>query len=325
MSMDTPLLLIVWRRPHTLRQVIDAIRPVAPKRIYVACDGPNLDRPGEAEKVAATRAVIEDEIDWPCKIERHYSDVNQGCRIGVSRAITWFFDHVEEGIILEDDCLPAQTFFPFCEELLSRYKTDTRVWQISGSTFFPDAISTCNGDYFFSRYGPIWGWATWRRAWAFYDPNLTEWPSMSNTVVMRNVYPDPHERRVKHKLGAKLYGHTIDTWDYQWGMCKNYNSGLNIIPKNNQIVNIGFSEDATHTPSANPNCPKKYIELSMPICHPQFVYEDLAHSRAFRDRVFSSSVVTKLSAKISEKVSRTKHKLRLQFLFHKHVSNNSFQ
>ena len=106
MSMDTPVLLIAWRRPHTLRQVINAIRPVAPTRLFVACDGPNPTRPGEAEKVAATREVIEHEIDWPCQIERLYSDVNQGCRLGVSRAITWFFEQVEEGIILEDDCVP---------------------------------------------------------------------------------------------------------------------------------------------------------------------------------------------------------------------------
>ena len=125
----TPLLLIAWRRPHTLRQVIDAIRPVAPTRLFVACDGPNPDRPGEAEKVAATRQVIEQEIDWPCQIERLYSDVNQGCRLGVSRAISWFFEQVEEGIILEDDCVPHPDFFPYCASLLERYRHDLRVWE----------------------------------------------------------------------------------------------------------------------------------------------------------------------------------------------------
>ena len=87
MALLIPVLLIAWGRPHTLRQVIDAIRPVAPTRLFVACDGANLERPGEDEKVAASRQVIEKEIDWPCQIERLYSDVNQGCRLGVSRAI----------------------------------------------------------------------------------------------------------------------------------------------------------------------------------------------------------------------------------------------
>ena len=98
--METPVLLIAWRRPHTLLQVINAIRPVAPTCLYVACDGPNLERPGEAEKVAATRAVIENEIDWPCHIEKLFSEVNQGCRLGPGRAITWFFKQVDQGIIL---------------------------------------------------------------------------------------------------------------------------------------------------------------------------------------------------------------------------------
>jgi hypothetical protein len=115
---STPILLITWRRPHTLRQVIDTIRPVAPTHMFVACDGPNPERLGEAEKVAATRAVIEQEIDWSCQIERLYSDVNQGCRLGVSRAITWFFEQVEEGIMLEDD-VHQPTVFPYCPTLLA--------------------------------------------------------------------------------------------------------------------------------------------------------------------------------------------------------------
>ena len=135
MSMNTPLLLIAWRRPHTLRQVIDSIRAQAPTRLFVACDGPNPDRPGEADKVAATRSVIEEEIDWSCQINRLYSDTNQGCRLGVSRAIAWFFDHVEEGIILEDDCVPHPDFFLYCTTLLERYRHDTRIWCISGNNF----------------------------------------------------------------------------------------------------------------------------------------------------------------------------------------------
>ena len=130
MSMNTPLLLIVWRRPHTLRQVINAIRPLAPSRLFVACDGPNPNRLGEDEKVAATRAVIDHEIDWPCHIERLYSNVNLGCRLGVSRAITWFFEHVEEGIILEDDCVPHSDFFIYCSTLLDRYRYDTSVFNV---------------------------------------------------------------------------------------------------------------------------------------------------------------------------------------------------
>ena len=119
-----PVLILAWRRPHTLRQVINALRPIGLTQLYVACDGPNPDRLGEADKVEATRSLIDQEIDWPCEIHHLYSDVNQGCRLGVSRAITWFFEHVEEGIILEDDCVPHPDFFPYCQNLLDRYRYD---------------------------------------------------------------------------------------------------------------------------------------------------------------------------------------------------------
>jgi hypothetical protein len=147
---------------------------VAPKRLYVACDGPNPDCPGEAEKVAATRAVIEQEIDWPCQIERLYSDVNQGCRLGVSRAISWFFEQVEEGIILEDDCVPHPDFFPYCTALLERYRHDMRIWSVCGSNF---QLGHRRGDasYYFSIHGDSWGWATWRRAWVCHESAVTNW------------------------------------------------------------------------------------------------------------------------------------------------------
>jgi len=156
-SSDPPLLLIAWRRPHTLRHVLTAIRSVAPAKIYIACDGPSSDRPGEAEKVAATRIVIDQEIDWPCQIIRRYSEKNQGCRLGVSNAISWFFDNEEEGIILEDDCVPHPDFFPCCSELLARYRDDERVWCISGSNFQDDQWRGV-GSYYFSRYNHCWGW-----------------------------------------------------------------------------------------------------------------------------------------------------------------------
>jgi len=127
MTFNTPVLLLAWRRPHTTQQVINAIRAVKPTRMFVACDGPNPKRPGEAAKVMATRQVIEREIDWPCTIERRYSEVNQGCKLGVSRAITWFFDQIEAGIILEDDCVPHPDFFYFCSTLLDLYRDDQRV------------------------------------------------------------------------------------------------------------------------------------------------------------------------------------------------------
>ena len=247
MSMDTPLLLIAWRRPHTLRQVIDAIRPVAPTRLYVACDGPNPERPGEAEKVAATRAVIETEIDWPCQIERLYSDVNQGCRLGVSRAITWFFEQVEEGIILEDDCVPHPDFFPYCTTLLERYRHDTRVWCISGNNF-QNGQWRGDGSYYFSRYNHCWGWASWRRCWLHHDADLSQWPALRDSGLLNTIFEHPRERTYWSAIWQRLVDEGVpDSWAYRWTFTCLANNGLTALPNRNLVSNVGFGPDATHT------------------------------------------------------------------------------
>ena len=243
-----PILLIVWRRPHTLRQVIDAMRPVAPSRLYVACDGPNPERVDEVEKVAATRRVIEREIDWPCQIVRLYSDVNQGCRLGVSRAITWFFEQVEEGIILEDDCVPHPDFFPYCTTLLERYRHDTRVWCISGNNF-QGGNWRGSGSYYFSRIPLIWGWATWRRCWEYYDANLSQFAALRDSGHLDSIFTDPLEREYWTGIWHRLRDTgKPNTWDYQWNYTVRTCSGLAIRPNVNLVENIGHGHiDATHT------------------------------------------------------------------------------
>ncbi|MCP9808497.1 glycosyltransferase family 2 protein [Cyanobium sp. HWJ4-Hawea] len=251
MTFEVPILLIAWRRPHTLRQVIDAIRPVAPTRLYVACDGPNPSRPGEAEKVAATRRLIEEEIDWPCQINRLYSDVNQGCKLGVSRAITWFFEQVEEGIIVEDDCVPHPSFFAYCETLLDKYRLDTRVWCISGNNF-QEGRWRGDGSYYFSRYNHCWGWASWRRCWQHYDRDLSKWPALRDSGLLTSIFPDPAERRHWSQIWQRLFDKDEpDTWDIQWLFTVLANGGLTASPNRNLVVNVGFGQDATHTTGAS--------------------------------------------------------------------------
>ena len=268
--MDTPLLILAWRRPHTLRQVINAIRLVAPTRLYVACDGPNPDRLGESEKVAATRAVIESEIDWPCQIERLYSDVNQGCRLGVSRAITWFFDQVEEGIILEDDCVPHPDFFNFCSKMLSFYRYDMRIWCISGNNF-QDSTWAGSGDYFFGQIPMCWGWATWRSRWIHYDAEMKRWPASKKVGLLHSVITDPVARSYWSKIWDKLWvSNKPDSWAYRWAFTCVIERGLTVLPKVNLVENVGYGEDATHTRGGN--CSRQAFPLGThKISHPEFV------------------------------------------------------
>jgi hypothetical protein len=274
----TPLLLIAWRRPHTMRKVIDAIRPVAPTRLFVACDGPNPERPGEAEKVAATRAVIEHEIDWPCQIAHLYSDVNQGCSIGPIRAITWFFDQVEEGIILEDDCVPHCDFFPYCTTLLERYRHDTRVWCISGNNF-QNGQWRGDGSYYFSRYNHCWGWASWRRCWQHYDADLSQWPAMRDSGLLDTIFEDPLEREYWTNQWQRTHAKAVPItwWDYQWTFSCLSNGGLTALPNRNLVSNVGFGMDATHTTwVGDPTVAD--LELGE-LTHPQFVLRDTQADR----------------------------------------------
>ena len=274
MSFDTPILLIVWRRPHALRQVINALRLVTPTRLFVACDGPNLERPSEAKKVAATRALIKQEIDWPCQVECLYSDENQGCSLGPIRAISWFFENVEEGIILEDDCVPHPDFFSYCATLLERYRQDTRVWCISGNNF-QNGNWRGDGSYYFSRYNHCWGWASWRRCWQHYDVDLRNWPSFRDLGHLETVFDDPLERRYWSERWQKSFEQVtpITWWDYQWTFACLSNGGLTTLPNQNLVKNIGFGEDATHTfdPVAQGE-----IQGLYPLKHPSFLCRDHA-------------------------------------------------
>ena len=273
----TPLLVIAWRRPQTLRHVIDAIRPVAPTQLFVACDGPNPERSGEAQKVAATRQVIEQEIDWPCTKKLLYSEVNQGCRLGVSRAISWFFEQVDEGIIIEDDCVPHPDFFPYCATLLERYRHDTRVWCISGNNF-QNGHWRGDGSYYFSHYNHCWGWASWRRCWQYYDAELSQWPDLFDSGLLQTIFENPLERSYWSLIWQRLSDvGEPDTWDYQWTFTCVANGGLTALPNRNLVSNIGFGKDATHTTGvAEPTAAHHGLGE---IKHPKFV---LRHAEADR-------------------------------------------
>ena len=248
--MTPPILLLAWRRPDALRQVIDALRPLAPPHLFISCDGPHPDRPAEAALVAATRDVITHAIDWPCTVTRRDADTNQGCRLGVSQAITWFFEQVDAGIILEDDCVPHPDFLPFCADLLARYRDDPRVWSIGGVTFQAGHWRG-DGSYYFSRYPHAWGWASWRDRWARYDSTLAAWPEFERSGEWKKAFDDPAERRYWHTIWDRLVAAGVpDTWDYQWTFAAIAQGGLTALPNRSLITNIGTGADATHTAGA---------------------------------------------------------------------------
>lgn len=286
---DTSILFIIFNRPDTTQVVFDEIRKLKPRRLFVTADGPRMDKPGEKEKCDAARAIIE-QVDWECDVQRNFSDVNLGCKKGVSSGISWFFDHVEEGIILEDDCVPDPSFFSFCAKLLERYRDDERVMMISGDNF-QFGRKCGDASYYFSKYAHIWGWATWKRAWKLYDADMKTFPLFVSQGGMADIWDNRSVRFVWQKTLQNNFEGNIDTWDHQWNYAIWSQGGLSILPTVNLISNIGFGIDATHTKAVDKRVANMKRESINTIIHPIFVVQDKEADQLTFDQTFSGGLV----------------------------------
>jgi len=279
-SLQTAVLFVVFNRPDTTARVFAAIRQARPPRLYVAADGPRETREGEAKRVARVRQIAT-AVDWPCEVFTLFREKNLGCKHAVSEAITWFFRKEDQGIILEDDCLPHPDFFSFCESLLIRYANDERVYAITGDNF-QNGLKRGDGSYYFSRYNHVWGWASWRRAWQRYDINLSFWPEWKRSAQWFSELPDSVERRYWEKTFDRMHAQEIDTWDYQWTASIWHHGGLTATPNVNLVSNIGFGRDATHTVRTEGAMAEMPTGAIGEITHPEKVTRDfIADSYVF--------------------------------------------
>ena len=217
-----------------------------PAQLFIAADGPRTDREGEKEKCEEVRKWVLSQIDWECELKTLFRNENVGCGKAVSESISWFFENVEQGIILEDDVLPDKTFFLFSEQMLNFYKDDRRVMQISGNNFIAESFSN-NKSYFFSKYVHIWGWATWKRAWNYYDFELKNLDMITFRKITNNVGLGKIEKKYWNNIYEFLNQERQTIWDYQWLFSIWKNKGVSIIPNCNLVSNIGFGVNATHT------------------------------------------------------------------------------
>jgi hypothetical protein len=262
---DRAVLLLVFNRPDTTARVVQTLATACPHRLYIAADGPRPNRDGEVELCEQTRRIATD-ISWPCEVSTLFRSENLGCRRAVADAITWFFDHEEAGIILEDDCVPDQSFFSYADELLSRYRDEPRVMAISGDNFVGSNVSV-QDSYYFSRYPHIWGWATWRRAWALYDGGMSAWPELRVSGWLEG-FSAPDVVRYWTDIFDRTHEETIDTWDYQWVFSCLMHGGLSATPARNLVSNIGFRDDATHTTGDSRWADRPTGSLPLPLVHP---------------------------------------------------------
>jgi hypothetical protein len=266
---NTPILLILFNKAEESLRVFEAIRSVRPLKLFIAQDAPRPDKPTDVEQCRKVRAQILQSIDWSCEVHTLFQESNLGCKYGPMSAISWFFDHVEHGIILEDDCLPSQEFFFFCWELLQRYANDPRISVISGNCFLPSPPTS--DSYFFFNIPQTWGWASWRRAWRLYDPSMKVWPQMRATNWLTKQFSNPADVQYWTAIFDMVYtGKLATAWDYQWTFTSMVHDMVAINPSANLVTNIGLGvANATHT--ADPGSQRLSIPhqpLEFPLRHP---------------------------------------------------------
>lgn len=250
---ETPVLFIIFNRPETTLLVFEQIKKVKPKYLFVAADGPRKNKPGEEDLCSAAREIIMNDIDWDCEIKTLFRNENAGCKKGPITAINWFFEHVEQGIILEDDCLPHESFFYFCKQMLYEYKDDGNILTINGCNF--NYKFKGKESYFFSRYTNPWGWATWKTSVFNIDYDLKTWPKKFKLYFLwtrlRNGFFDldlDWYRYWRNNLDEVYDGALTETvWDYQMGYYIWCSGKKVIVPSKNLVINIGFNSSATHT------------------------------------------------------------------------------
>ncbi|MGB0273033.1 MAG: glycosyltransferase family 2 protein [Opitutales bacterium] len=285
--MNRPVLLVHYNRPFTTRRQLEALIPVAPRRIWILCDGPRAQVPGDAERVSQVRALL-DTIPWDCEVKRLYRRTNLGCCRNMAEGITWFLNDCGAGIILEDDIQPHPSFFSFCDELLDRYADNSEVHAISGQQGSPHPLRI-QADYGFTDYFDCWGWATWRRAWSNYDPLMgawrdrTQWHSICKRVL-----------RIRR---ACLYWWVMfclvdrgkrDSWAYRYLLSIWKVGGCTIVPRQNLTKNIGFCDNATQTAHLRER-EMQLAEQDFPLRHPHHLRIDPTINQWYEDQLCSKS------------------------------------
>jgi hypothetical protein len=250
MAFEVPVLLIIFNRPDVTAEVVAALRKVRPQRLFIAADGPRLNFETDAELCRRTREIASNP-DWECEVTTLFQKENLGVGRGPNAALSWFFEQVEEGIILEDDCLPSRSFFEFSAYCLDKYRDNPRVATVSGNFFLPHLLRM-QQPYYFSKYFQVWGWATWRRTWQHYRFDLSFLPEAEWDRISQDNSATQVEAKYWQYVARALAKGTIDSWDFQLSLICWKEKMLHIAPAKNLVKNIGFRADASHTVLESP-------------------------------------------------------------------------
>jgi hypothetical protein len=304
--MAPPVIFIIFRRPEKTRRVFEVIREAQPRKLLVVADGPHAGNAEEAKQCEQARAVVED-VDWDCEVYRNYADENMGCGLRPATGITWAFEHVDRAIILEDDCVPDPSFFPFCKELLEYYADTPQVMHINGNTYGLDQRDWNEYSYGFCNYPQAWGWATWRDAWQSFNFEIPEWPEFRESGLLKSLDGGTGYVNSRKRVWDKVYGGNENIWDYQWWFAVEKKGGLSVVPEVNLVSNIGFGERATNTKRDVRN--QKAVtekKMSPHINHNSFLVPDVRINKVYRENLLEPSTKKKIEFKIIKYAKKLK-------------------
>lgn len=312
-KIDVPVALIFFNRPDQLKRVFDMVKQSKPSKLFLIQDGARDSKQSDKKKMEECRKIVSD-VNWKCDVYQNYSEENLGVGQRIYSGINWAFQHVDRLIILEDDCVPSESFFVFCKDLLEKYKHDQRINMISGMNHL--GITDIKESYFYSKRGAIWGWATWKRVWDLveYDMDFME-KSETISLLKRSYYPR-NSLNFLLKIGMKRYeqfkkGEKMSAWSFQFRMVRHLYSQSVIVPSKNLVTNIGITEDSTHASDSLKKLPKGIrrvffmdsYELEFPLVHPKYLIEDKNYDKKIK-KILGESKMTGLYRKISGKLLR---------------------
>ncbi|MBC9785829.1 hemolysin activation protein [Heliobacterium chlorum] len=290
---DVAVLLIFFARPEQFRKVFEQVKIAKPSKLFLYQDGPRENNPDDITNIIQCRQIAED-IDWECEVYKMYQERNYGCDPSEFIAQKWAFSIVDECIVLEDDDVPAQSFFSFCKELLDRYRFDERINMICGMNNTGVSEHTPYS-YLFSTTGSICGWASWKRVIDSWDESYSFLDDDFTLKQLEEVYKDKIDFPIfirtctNHRNSGKAHYESI------LSSSAFLNSRLNIVPAKNMISNIGVTDNATHSLSSVKMLPSgirrifnmKTYEIDFPLKHPEYVVDDVEFRRKL-DRIMAN-------------------------------------
>jgi len=281
--LNTPVALSVFNRPESTELVFRAIAQVRPTRLFVFADGPRSS--DEGQLCARARAVAQN-VDWDCDVSYDLSEVNLGARHRYASGVDWVFSQAGEAIVLDDDCVPDPTFFRFCDAMLERYRDDPRVMMVSGSNYL-ERWHDDRQSYHFSYFGGVWGWASWKRAWRFYDVTMAAWGDEEVRRQIRDLLADEEIYAFQAQRFDRLAADPGDrhSWDLPWSLARLAQAGLTVVPAVNLVSNVG-NVDGRGLPPTHPLANLRTAPMSFPLRAPPAVAADRAHDQLHVRQIF---------------------------------------